>query len=261
MLQRILIALVVVCAPAVLAEDIGAQGRAVFEQYRDTVVTIELVVKQKFSMMGQPSEEDESKEEITGTVIGPDGLIVTALSSTDPSSMYRNMMPAGMGSDFKFEVEVSDVKILTADGGEVPATVILRDNDLDLAYIRPREALAEPMAHVSLEENGRAEILDRVVTLNRLGKVANRVHTASFEWIEAVVEKPRRFYVPGNDPTNTASGSPAFTMDGKFIGIFVMRTIMSSTGRDNIMPILLPASDIAEGAAQAPPMAPGDGAE
>lgn len=252
MLQRFLLVIAVLMAPLASPEDPSVQGRAVFEKLQGTVVTIELVIKQKFSMMGQPSEEDESKEEITGTVIGADGLIVTALSSTDPSSIYRNMMPAGMGADFQFEVEVSDVKILTEDGKEIPASLILRDNDLDLAYIRPRDLPESPMSHVSLEDTGEAQILDRLLTINRLGKVANRVHTASFEWVEAVVDKPRRFYVPGNDPTNTASGSPAFTMDGKFVGIFVMRTIQSSSGRDNIMPIILPAADIAEGLSQVP---------
>ena len=36
------------------------------------------------------------------------------------------------------ETEVNDIKILLEDGAEVPAEIVLRDKDLDLAFIRPK---------------------------------------------------------------------------------------------------------------------------
>lgn len=228
------------------------QGRAVFEAHRGAVITIECVVKTKFSFQGRPAEEDESKIEATATLISPEGLAVTALSTVDPSDLYRGM---GMGEEVQFDANITDAKYLMDGGGELPAELVLRDNDLDLAYFRVRAKPEQPLPFVDLNQSVKAQILDRVLAINRLGKVANRVHSASFEWIEAVVDKPRTFYIPGNDPTNTSSGSPAFSLDGKLVGIFVVRALKSAghDSQNNMLGILLPASEIAEGAGQVPP--------
>jgi hypothetical protein len=238
------------------------KARAVLEKNKLAVVTVKLVIKQKVSMPGRGSQEDESKVEATGTVIGPDGLTVVALSSTDPSSVYKNMM-SSMMSDVQIECDVSDVKILLDDGTEVPSQIVLRDNDLDLAYVRPTEKPAKPFNFVDLADAATPQILERLVALNRMGQVANRVYAAAFERVEAIVTKPRTFYIPGKDPTNSAQGSPVFTLDGKIVGVFVLRTIKDTGGgrsalfgdNPNMLPVLLPASEILEGAKQAPPFA------
>jgi S1-C subfamily serine protease len=245
------------CVAGLVASSARAQsaeemGRAVFEAHRGAVITIECVVKTKFSFQGRPAEEDESKIEATATLISPEGLAVTALSTVDPSDLYRGM---GMGEDVQFDANITDAKFLMEGGAELPAELVLRDNDLDLAYFRVRAKPEQPLPHVDLSQSTKAQMLDRVLAINRLGKVANRVHSASFEWIEAVVEKPRTFYIPGNDPTNTSSGSPAFSLDGKLVGIFVVRALKSSghDSQNNMLGILLPAAEIAEGAGQVPP--------
>jgi S1-C subfamily serine protease len=250
---------VTLLAVTAAAGEIEDQARAVLEKNRTAVVTIKLVVKQKFSMMGQSAEEEESNLEATGTVISPEGLTVVALSATDPTSMYKSMLGGMMREGMQMDSEVSDVQILVEDGGEIPARVVLRDADLDLAYIMPREKPAEAMAYADLSDAGTPRVLDQLVALNRLGKVANRVYSVSFERVEALVDKPRTFYLVGRQPTSTSQGSPAFTLDGKIVGIFVMRVIQNTgggmnpfSGQNNIIPILLPAADIMEGAKQAP---------
>ena len=194
-----------------------------------------------------------TKSEVTGTVIDETGLTLLSLSQSDPSSLMDKMQtnPGGM----RMETEVRDVKILLADNTEVPAEVILRDKDLDMAFIRPIEKPERPFAHVNLSDAGQVQVLDVVVALNRLGKVVRRAYTASLERIEAVVRKPRTLYVPGNDPTYTDLGSPAFTIEGKFVGVFLMRAIKSGTGglRDNVATVLVPAEDILEAVKQVPP--------
>lgn len=246
------------CAATVFAGEAEEQARSIFAKNRDAVVTVQMVIKQRYSMSGMGSREHESKAEATGTVIDPDGLTVMALSSTDPTSIYRKMM-SGMDDDIQFDSELSDLKLLLGKNKEVPARVVLRDNDLDLAYLRPIEKPAEPMAYVDLTDAGAPKLLDLVVALNRLGRVADRTYSAAFERIEAIVERPRTFYLPGSDQTNTKQGCPAFTLDGKPVGIFVLRSIPDPDGgsggfdgQENIIPILLPATDILEGAKQAP---------
>lgn len=247
----------------VFADELAQQGRQVLEQYKKSVVTINLVIKQQFSMSGFGSQDQESKEEVTGTVIDPSGLTVVALSTTDPTSMIQSMMEMS-GEDmqgFQMSSAVSDLKILMDDGTEIPGQIVLRDNDLDLAFIRPKEPLANPVPAVDLSNAGTPEILDPVFTINKLGRVAGREYAVSIERINAAVTKPRTYYIPGNDPTQTGLGSPTFTTDGKVVGVFVMRTVKGAGGgsmsmmrgmSDTSMAIIVPAADIAEIAAQAP---------
>lgn len=242
------------------ADEVAVNGRRILEAHKDAVVTILLVLKQKVSFPGRPSQERESKVEATGTVISPDGLTVVSLALTDPSSLTDRMSASAPGAgDFKMETELRDAKILLADGTEVPAEIILRDKDLDMAFVRPLEKQDTPFAYIDISDPGEPDYLDQVISLNRMGKVAGRVYSASVERIDAIVRKPRTFYVPGKDPTYTGLGSPAFTMDGDFIGVFLIRAIKSTGGGgrfggsgDNLITVILPAIDIADAAEQAP---------
>jgi S1-C subfamily serine protease len=160
-----------------------------------------------------------------------------------------------LSEDYKTTIDISEVKILLEDGTELPAAIVLRDKDLDLAFIRPKTKPTTPMAAVDLTKSGPAQILDQVITLNRLKRGAGRAFSASVEVISAVVQKPRTFYVPDSAPTETGIGSPAFNLDGTVLGIFVRRAVNSqgaSNWRDCISTVILPAEDIAKAAAQAP---------
>src|SRR5207244_2979742 len=165
---------------------------------------------------------------------------------------------------FKMETELSDVKLLLDDGTEVPAEVVLRDKDLDLAFIRPKARLASPMTALDLTKSSKAELLDQVIALNRLGSAAGRAYAASVERISAIVQRPRLFYVPETSMTTTTLGAPAFTLEGKPVGIFVVRALKAKSGGgfstfsaqpDNLTAIIIPADDILKAAKQLPAVA------
>ena len=264
-----LVALVSAPSPAG-ADEFAEKGRAVFKKNEHAVVTVQLVVKSKFSMGGMGGQSSESRQDVTGTVLEPGGLTVLSLSATDPGQLMQSMM-SGMGdedSKFKMETELSDIKILLNDGTEAAAEVVLRDRDLDLAFVRPKVKLAGTMAALDVAQLGKVELLDQVVVLNRLGSAAGRAYSASLARIAAVVERPRLFYVPEGGLSTL--GAPAFTMDGKFVGLFVMRALKGRSGGggmgmfsfqpDNVTGIIVTAKDILEAARQAPP-AGGDAAK
>lgn len=245
------------------ADDLGEKGRAIFKKNQYCVVTVQIVLKSKFSVGGRGGESNESRQEVTGTIVDPSGIAVLSLSATDPGQLVQNMMGGG-GEDesrFKMETELSDVKMLLEDGTEVPAEVVLRDRDLDLAFIRPKTKLPTPMVAVDLTSSGKAEVLDEVVTLNRLGKAAGRSYAASVERISAIVQRPRLFYIPEANMTTTTLGAPAFTTNGKILGVFVMRTAKGRGGSgfgmvgspsDSFTGIIVPADDVLKAAKQVP---------
>ena len=232
------------------ADETAEKARAVLEANRDAVITIQAVIGMSFG-----GNENETEQESNATVIDPTGLSVLALTAVDPSAMFANM--GEMASEMV--TKVNSLKMLIPDGAdvkEVEAEIVLRDKDLDLAYVRPKEKPAEEMAYVDLAKSGAPQLLDEVVVIGQLGKVARRAHTAFVERIEAVVEKPRTFYIPGEHRARAIMCSPVFTMDGEVVGVGVMRAIMAGGGGggmgDNMMVIIVPAEDIADQVQQVP---------
>jgi len=235
------------------ADELAEKGRGIFKQHQHAVVTVQVVVKVSYS---GANRSGENRQDLTGTVVDPSGLTVLALSACDPSEMLQRMIP-DEASRSKLDVEVTDIKILLDDGTEIPAEIVLRDKDLDLAFIRPKTKPASPMAALDLTKSTPLQVLDQVITLNRLNSAAGRAYAASVERISAVIQKPRTFYIPDSNMSATTLGSPAFALDGNVVGVFVMRAISSKGGasrnlRDSMTTIILPVEDIFKAAKQAP---------
>jgi len=248
-----------------VADEDAEKGRDIVERWESSVVTVRLVMEQRVVVGGREMSKSEGKNEVTGTIIDPSGLVVVSFFSTSPNELYQQMA-AAMGQDsgdWKMESETTDVKIRLPDGNELPAKIVLRDKDLDLAFIRPVEKPAEPLPAVDLSAKGAPELLDTVVVINRLGRVASWATAVYIDRIHAIAEKPRRFYVPGGmGAMESELGCPAFTLDGKAVGILVLRVLPSGGGGmgsafggmsgAGMLPVILPSEDILEVAKQAP---------
>ena len=231
---------------AAQADDIAEQGRTIFEANKASVITLRAVVS-----ISSGGNERESEHEANATVIDPSGVAVLSLTVIDPTALYESFRegPSEMTS------KVVSLAMIFEDGTEVPGEVVLRDKDLDLAFVRPTQPLDEPVQSVDIANPGEPQLLEQLVILLQLGKVARRAHSVMIERVETIIDKPRTFYTIGDDRARAIVCSPAFTLDGKFVGIGVMRSIKGS-GRgdmgDNILVVIVPASDIQEGMAQVP---------
>ena len=256
-----------VMASTARADDLARTGRDILAKNQGAVVAVKLAIKQSVSMGGRENKS-ESKTETTGTVIDPSGLTVVSLAATDPSSTIKDAYAraiAARGGDmsqFKFDSELNDVKIVLPDGTEIPAEVVLRDKDLDLAYLRPSEKQAKPLPCLDLTKDAKAQVLDEVIVLNRLNQAANRASAISIGRIEGIIDKPRTFYLLGQSMWAYSLGAPVFSTDGKLVGIVLLRSSKTQTDQDSgfifsnlnqwgMMPVILPASDIVDGAKQA----------
>ena len=251
------------------ADDLAEAGRRIMKAHEGAVVTLQLVISQEMSMGGRQAGREEEKSEVTGTVIDPSGLVVASLVTTDPGDLMANLMGAasGMPEGMQFQTTVKDAKVRLADGRELPCRVVLRDKDLDLIFFRLAQKPDAPLPAVSLDGGGVAQALDEVVVVNRMGHVAGRSVAGAVSRISALVEKPRRYYAIGQDTGMAGLGSPVFTADGKFLGMMALRSVPAQ-GRPGmsamlggglslgLLPIVVPADQIAEAALQAPQAPP-----
>jgi hypothetical protein len=252
-LVLVLVAVALTACAAAYADEVAQSARKVIESVKDAVVTVQAVVEVKMSYDGE-SENEEHKVSATGTVIDPSGLVVMSLLQIDPAAMMGAYMSGAEG--FNYSAEVVDAKIRLGDGTELAADVVLRDRDLDLAFLKPKKAPDKPLAAIDLEQAGTPEALDGLVVCWRLGQLANRSLAAYVSHVLSVVTKPRTFYVL--EPIG-GSGCPAFTLDGKAAGVVVTR-ISPAGARDESddmsLTVVIPCSAILKAAEQAKTAAP-----
>jgi len=265
--------LVAVCASVVLVgrpdvargQDVRAAARDVVKQWQDAIVNVRVVLKTRMSMGGREMQSADDSVDAVGTVIDPSGLTVMSLGSLNPGAMMSKIVGisagSGSGSDTRIDItsEPTDLKIRVPDGRELPAKIVLRDEDLDLAFIRPTVKPASPMVAIKLSDSATPALLDQVLILSRLGRVGSWAPSASLADISAIIQRPRTFYVLGGAPAGM--GTPAFNASGKLVGLLTLRQVdpgrasmFSMTGGAEalgLLPVILPAADVLEIAHQA----------
>jgi len=226
------------------ADEAAEAARKIVEERQDAVVMIKVVLEM---------HDYENKAEVLGTIIDPSGLVILSLSSIDPSAMT-------FGLDSK--TKIKSVKLLLSDGTEVPAKIVLRDRDLDIAFLRPTEKIEGKIDWIDLKKNCRPDMMEQVVLISRLGSVAGYTPYASICRIQAIVEKPRMLYVPGFSGIFGGLGIPAFNLSGESVGILLLK-VTNPTRLDmggigggiqsmGMLPVILPAEEILDAASHVP---------
>lgn len=239
--------------PAMAATEMqAAAGRALVKRYADAIVSVELVVTLRVKMGDREVPPREQRIEVNGTVISPSGLTVTTLGQVDPQATLEALRagsggggrgPEILGSEFK------EVKLRLANGSEVPARFVLKDADLDLAFMAPDatpENGARQFPFVKLEDVADGVLLGDYFYVGRAAKIQQRVPLVRTTEIIGVVEKPRRFYVL-TDQLLQWMGTPVFNPEGRVLGITLQH--FANGQRSGL--VVLPAEDIAEMAKQA----------
>lgn len=257
----LLIAMAAAVAAPAAQTDARMSSREVVKKWQDAIVNVRVVLKTRMSMAGREIQSSDDTVEGVGTVIDPSGLTVMSLGTLNPGGMMSKMMGSMAGGEQKMEItsEPADLKMRLADGRELPAKIVLRDEDLDLAFIRPTAKLEKPLVAVNLSDAAKPALLDQVVVLSRLGRVGGWAPGASLFDVGAIIEKPRTFYVLGG--TGGSMGSPAFLPNGKVVGLLTLRQV--DAGRPSMMSmmggmeslgllaVILPAADVLEISRQA----------
>ena len=219
--------------------------RNLLDQQSDSVSWVSVTVRIEVSAGGRSFPPTERKLEALGTVLGEDGLIVLSLNEVDPTDSILSRMrgPADIN------VNYTEVLILRPDGSEIEADFLLKDEDLDLAFIRPpqnrnKKSKATTFNFIEYDASlpPKLQALDEVVSLGKLGRNLYRKSTLQLGWVNAVIEKPRDYYVI----ENVTPGTPVFDQSGRWVGITAFR---KEGGKPSGV-ITVPAKDVMEIAEQ-----------
>lgn len=219
--------------------------RNLLEKQSESVTWVSVTVKIEVSAGGRSFPPSERKLEALGTILATDGLIVLSLNEVDPTDTILSRMrgPADIN------VNYTEVLILRPDGTEIEADFLLKDEDLDLAFISPQKKdlhHGNPTIFKSVDYDPAKipsiQTLDEVVSLGKLGRNLYRKSTLQRGWINAVIDKPRNYYVV----ENVTPGTPVFDKFGHWIGITVFR---KEGGKPSGV-ITVPAKDVIEIAQQ-----------
>jgi hypothetical protein len=241
------------CVKELMADPGTAEAaRDIMKANQDAIVWVTAVVKTHY---GGEGYENEQKSEILGTVISESGLTVVScarLDSTESFSEYGDSLGNNGDRRYTSRSDLSDIKIVLADATEIPAKLVLKDSDLDLAFVVPDDSTnavaPRKFAHVTLEKATKVSIADDIVCLIRLDRSLDKQPAVSMARVVSIVRKPRMFYVGS---TGLMIGAPVFTMEGKVLGISVMRGGRGHRSYYMYMPVILPAEDVMEIAEQA----------
>ena len=221
-------------------------ARDVIAKQGPAVVFVLGTVKLRVNQGGKDVPTQDQRIQSMVTVLDGTGLGVMSLTAIDPAELMSAQLSRGRGAAGAVNVttETSDLRYRLADGREVPVKVVLRDKELDLAFLRPVEKPAAAMSGVDVA-SARPAAIDAVIVLQRLPEIAGWQATASIQTVQAIVDKPRTFYVLNG----TSVGSPVFDTRGRFVGVALR--LKNESDPANAPLIVLPANDIREVAKQA----------
>jgi hypothetical protein len=256
------------CETSAWATEETKTVREVISKWQDVVITVKVVTNLRMIVEGREMNKMVNEAEATATVIDPSGLAVLSYSDIDPNRIYNEIFKQAMSHGegmpkFNMETEITDVKMLMAEGNEVPAKIIMKDRDLDLVFVRPAGKLTNPLPAIDLTQNSKPNIADNIMILTRLGKIAGRIPSISVYRIEGIIKKPRTFYLIDQNAFSGKLGAPVFSTDGKVVGIFLLKvtdhgakgpglsSMFGGASRLGFLPVILPSEDILEVSKQA----------
>jgi S1-C subfamily serine protease len=253
-------ALAALLSTAAVAADITQSARDLFTRTQPSLVSVSAMSKMDMSGSGLPMRGlgDAQETACVGLVVDASGLTVVSYTALNPIEAVMGALRSRMGGDEeessagKPTTELSRIQMRLADGTEVPARLVFKDKELDMAFLvpDPKEGEKAPtFTPVSLAAGATARELDDIVVLGRQSKTLGYQPTVSVGHVTAVVSKPRTMY---DLSTPAQPGTPIFLPDGKLLGL---TATMAGEARGllsgGMEQLVLPTAEIAKLAEQA----------
>ncbi|MCG8599112.1 MAG: serine protease [Verrucomicrobiales bacterium] len=211
-------------------EDDAAKARELLEKYKASLVVITVKGKLIATTSGDPLPEREQQRRTLGVTIGDDGLVVVSNSAIDASlglAGQQAKMESNVVTIKTAKSEFTDVEISYGDSSLLHGKVVRQDPEADIAFIMPdsaeAKALNKTFSYVDLSQfAATAQEADKVVGLSRSSAVYGYMPTVVMGRVTGVYKGDRTFFVTD---AGTAQGIPVFTLEGKPVGLTVVRII------------------------------------
>lgn len=216
--------------PVLAEETVEQQARKLLEQHKSSLVVVTAKGMLKAKTTGEPLPDRDQQRRTLGVTIGEDGLLVVSNSAIDASVGL-----AGQQARVEEKVvtiqsaltEFSEVEISYGDSTLLKGKILRQDIEADVAFILPDQVAAKAankvFDRVDLSQfAATAEAADQVVGLSRSSAVYGYMPTLVMGRITGVFKGDRTFFVTD---AGTAQGIPIFTLDGKPVGVTVVRVI------------------------------------
>jgi len=211
-------------------ETVEVKARKLMETYKGSLVVVTAKGMLKAKTSGEPLPERDQQRRTLGVTIGDDGLLVVSNSAIDAAVGLQGQqakMEEKIVTIQSASTEFSGVEISYGDTTLLHGRVVRQDVEADVAFILPDEAevkaLNKKFEKVDLSQfAATAEAADMVVGLSRSSAVYGYMPTLVMGRITGVFKSERTFFV---SDAGTAQGVPVFTLDGKPVGITVVRII------------------------------------
>ena len=190
--------------PAAATEMPVETARTLIAAKQDAVVMLRGSLK--FTDGHSPQTREEEIECIA-TVLDKNGLAVCGSAGKTAERKYQEQR----------------LNYVLRDGTEVPARIILQDDDLELTVVAPvLKPGAKPpvLPSLDMEVGAKAALFDDVLLLSRLDHDHHYTVSADTGKIVARVTQPRTFYLTdGNPAGNNLLGTPVLLTDGRLLGV------------------------------------------
>ncbi|HEX2252655.1 MAG TPA: serine protease [Thermoanaerobaculia bacterium] len=225
-------------APADLANLLAAKAPA--------VVTVEYLLKIEVS--GDLGQAMGTEHELEGTAtcsfIDPKGLLLC--SNMQLSGPAAQMMK-GMMNNLEMTTTPAAFEVLAGpEGKSLPATLVARDSDLDLAWLQIDQPGEQRFPHLDLAARADLAVGDDFVMVRRMGHYFGGEAALQLGTVGAVVDRPHRLYVPALTAAS-AYGLPVFTVGGKLVGFTVLEVPDDVGGSSSTFSMLTTSSRLQEG--------------
>ena len=242
--------------PQRTATDATTVARRLVAAHQNAIVTIMGTLKVTTTVKGLgANQQNEAPVKAVGTLVDDSGLVVTGRLLLDPvGSMIRGPMHIQHGEQ-TIEVEMKSqlvgLHILMADKTEVPARVVLQDDDLGLLVLaaEPKAGAKAPMfAALPLAGEAEATLFAPCLVLGRTGELFQKVPFVGRGMAVNRLAKPRPCWVFMSQ--TTPLGLPVFTADGRWLGLGAMDIRppdlehLESMEKIRPLPIVWPAVEI-----------------
>jgi len=234
------------------------QARQLVAWHQNAMVTVLGTLKVGMTVRNLGvSENNESAVEAIGTVVDPSGVVLAGTLLLDPiGSLMRGPLRLQRG-DQTFELDVKshleNLRLLLADKTEVPARVLLRDDDLGLFVLaaEPKPGVKAPVfSAVQLADESDARLYTSYYVLGRANEMFQHALLIGRAMPVNTLAKPRpcQTLLTSMMPV----GMPVFAADGRLVGIgslsFRAPDFEHPESAQNVhpLPILLPVADVRE---------------